>query len=101
MKVQWTRPAADDLRSIKRFIERDSKFYARRFVERLLDATRVLERFPLSGRLVPEAERDDIRELIFESYRIVYRVETLRVRIIAVVHASRDLTVPNPPWEVR
>jgi len=31
-----------------------------------------LKRFPKSGRKIPEAEEDDLREVIFQGYRIMY-----------------------------
>lgn len=54
------------------------------------------------GRKVPESGQKDIRELIFQGYRIVYRLKPDCVQVLTVVHGSRDLTRGNPkPWEVR
>jgi plasmid stabilization system protein ParE len=44
--------------------------------------------------------RADIRELLFQGYRIVYRLENERVVILAIVHAARDLGRMPPPWEI-
>jgi plasmid stabilization system protein ParE len=50
---------------------------------------------------VPEANSDSIRELLFGSFRIIYRVEPTRVLLMTVVHAARDLARMEPkPWEV-
>ena len=53
------------------------------------------------GRLVPEAEdRDDIRELIYQGYRIIYLLTSERAEIITVVHGSMDLSKQeNKPWD--
>jgi len=61
-----------------------------------------LEKFPELGRQVPEAEeRGDVRELIFQGYRIIYLHQTAHVYIAAVTHGSRDLIgMENRPWEV-
>jgi plasmid stabilization system protein ParE len=49
----------------------------------------------------PEANRDDIRELIFHAYRIIYLIAEEQVTILTVVHGSRDLGRRSPlPWEV-
>jgi toxin ParE1/3/4 len=62
-------------------------------------AERLVE-FPLSGRQVPEAEDNQIREVIVQSYRAVYRVETNRIIMLAAMHGSRDLSNPiNQPWD--
>jgi plasmid stabilization system protein ParE len=53
------------------------------------------------GRLVPEAKRNDVRELIFQNYRIMYLVKTDHIYVVAVIHCSRDLTnKTNNPWEI-
>jgi plasmid stabilization system protein ParE len=53
------------------------------------------------GRRVPEADRDDVRELIFHASRIIYLVEIEAITILTVVHGSRDLARRDPPpWEV-
>ena len=53
------------------------------------------------GRAVPEVEREEVRELIFHNYRIIYLVKPDYLYIVAVVHGSRDLTrMESKPWEV-
>ncbi len=90
-KIRWTEQAVADLRSIREFIERDSPLYGRLVAERLFDATAQIERFPRSGRVVPEISRDDIRELIVGDYRIVYRLEGEIAVLLTVFRGSRLL----------
>jgi toxin ParE1/3/4 len=53
------------------------------------------------GRIVPEAEDESIRELLFQSYRIMYLVETDRVLVLTVVHGCREIGLIDPkPWEI-
>jgi toxin ParE1/3/4 len=49
---------------------------------------------------VPEAEeRTDIRELIFQGYRIIYLIQPEQITIIVVIHGSRDLAgMKDKPW---
>jgi len=47
--LRWTEQAVDDLREIRKYIERDSPRYSRLVVERLYEATQRLETFPRSG----------------------------------------------------
>lgn len=64
---------------------------------RITRATRRLEAFPYSGRLVPEIARPNLRELLVGNYRIVYRVDGDDVSILGVRHGSRRLTdLPDP-----
>jgi len=91
MRVEWSEPALEDLENLRSYIARDSPAYARQFIERILEAATRLTAFPELGRLVPEADRPDVRELIFHSYRIVYCLEKDSVFIVTVLHGSRDL----------
>ncbi|HHT9155105.1 MAG TPA: type II toxin-antitoxin system RelE/ParE family toxin [Candidatus Tripitaka sp. YC43] len=101
MKIEWTEPALSDLESIRDYIKKDSEYYATRFVERIITAVETLEKFPKMGRNVPEAEEENIRELLFYNYRVMYRVETQRILILAIVHGARDLSQKKPkPWDV-
>lgn len=76
--------------------------YAEQFVDRLIEAVGVLQDHPKLGRRVPEAEeREDVRELIFQSYRVIYLLEAEQVHILIVIHGSRDLAgQEKKPWEV-
>ena len=48
---------------INDFISLDSKFYAARFINRLIQRVDQLVLFPDSGRIVPEKNNPEIREL--------------------------------------
>ena len=101
MKIEWTGPATLDVRAIKAYISKDSAVYANRFGERIIEAAESLQSLPLRGRTVPEASSENIRELLFGNYRIIYRVEPTRVLVMTVIHAARDLAGMEPkPWDV-
>jgi toxin ParE1/3/4 len=59
-------------------------------VRRIVALTRMLDKFPLVGRKVPEFEDENLREVIAYSYRIIYRVAA-EVIVAAVIHGKRDL----------
>jgi len=50
---------------------------------------------PLLGAVVPEYNREDLRERLFQNYRIVYRVSGDRVELVSITHAAR-LLPPSP-----
>jgi len=102
LKVIWSEQALLDVEHIRDYIAQDSPAYAQPFIERLLQATRHLPEFPQIGRLMPEAKSPSIREVIYQGYRIVYRLCPDTVEIVMVAHGSRDLGNPdNPSWETR
>lgn len=91
MKVIWSEQALLDVEHIRDYIALDSPAYAQPFIERIVDATRHLPQFPHSGRLMPEAKNPNIREVIYQGYRIIYRLQADAVEIIMVAHSSRNL----------
>ncbi len=100
MKIEWTEPASLDLESIRDYISRDSEYYATRFVERVIQSVETLNELPRIGRHVPESEDMNVRELLFQNYRIFYRVEPERILILAVIHGARDLgQSQTKPWD--
>lgn len=101
MKLEWTEPAVLDLESIKAYIAKDSVYYAERFVARIIEAAETLPYQPRMGRVVPEADDEAIRELLFQNYRIVYHASSDRILILTVIHGSRDLgRLEAKPWDV-
>ncbi len=88
-KVVWSPEATEDIQSIAEYIQRDSEFYARAVVTKILDVTRSIKDFPLIGRIVPELENENIRERFIYSYRLVYQIKKQQILIVAVIHGRR------------
>jgi len=96
-RLRWTSQAIADLEAIGDFIARDAPSVAQVVARQLVEAVERLEVFPRSGRVVPEVGRDDVREIIFGSYRIVYVVNEEDVNILTVFHASRRFQLSGLP----
>ncbi len=88
--IRWTDAARADLREIHSHIARDSRIYARRFVDRIKAAVEGIRLFPEAGAKVPEWDRDDIREIYVGNYRVIYRLRDC-IEIVAVIHGARRL----------
>lgn len=88
-KVIWSPEAFEDIQSIAEYIGRDSEYYARATISKIIDFSQSVSRFPQMGREVPEFKNKHIRERLVYSYRLVYKVEPMRIFIIAVIHDKR------------
>ena len=95
MRVVWTRIARSHARAIHDYIAADSRQYALRLVDRIIRKTERLARLPYLGEKVSEHGDPSVRELFDHPYRILYRVRTDRLDVIAVIHARRQL--PDEP----
>ncbi|MDI6688096.1 MAG: type II toxin-antitoxin system RelE/ParE family toxin [Desulfobacterales bacterium] len=101
MKIEWTEPAISDLEGIRDYIGKDSEYYASRFIGRIIEAVEMLVYSPEMGRRIPETEEENLRELLFQNYRIMYRSESNRILVLTVIHAARDISQKEPkPWNV-
>ncbi len=88
-QIVWSPRAAADIEAIREHIAYDSELYARLMVSRLLAAPSRLVQFPELGRVVPEFDQADLRELIVRPYRLVYRLRGEFIEIATVFHAAR------------
>ncbi|SDY53229.1 addiction module toxin, RelE/StbE family [Proteiniborus ethanoligenes] len=98
MRIRWTEPAVIDLENIRDYISRDSEYYGLIVVERIFDAVEKLSRFPNIGREVSEINNPNIREILLNNYRIIYKVDEDYILILIIVHGARDLKNMKP-WE--
>lgn len=80
-----------DLEAVRDFIGRTSPHYGNVVVARLVEAVDRVRDFPRSGRVVPELQREDIREIVDGLYRIVYRLldEDRVAEVLTVFRSSR------------
>ncbi len=93
-RLNWTLHAADDLKNIKDFIAADSPIYSNIYIKKIKSKANKLKDLPLSGRIVPEIGNENIRELIFGNYRIIYKYyNSKRIDILTVFHSSRILKI--------
>lgn len=92
VQIRWTTQAIQDLKAIALFIAKDSKLYAQQQVLNLRNETALLKRHPRAGKKVKEWDDDNIREIVAEPYRIIYRiVDEQRIDILTIHHTARLL----------
>ncbi len=91
-KIKFTKRSLDDIESIADYISRDSVKFAKITVQKILERTKILENNPLIGRIVPEVNKVEFREIIYGNFRIIYHYEKDIVHILSIHHSSRDLS---------
>ncbi len=90
-QINWTKKSLKDLRAINDYISLDSSFYATRFISILIERVDQLNEFPESGRIVPEKNSAEIRELIEGNYRIFYRIRKDKITILRIHNSARGV----------
>ena len=90
--VRWTPQAIQDIIDIAEYISKDSVRCASLFVVKIFEKESVLSVSVRVGRVVPEFGDENIRELIYQRYRIIYKVISGdRIDILSIFHGSRML----------
>lgn len=91
IKLEWSEEALEDIESIATFIEKDSPAYAKSVVSKFFEKAEILKNFSYIGRIVPELNDNNIREVFVYSYRLIYKTDENTVLFVAIVHGKRVL----------
>jgi len=95
VSITFADSAASDLQNILAYYEEQSAPHiGKRLVAEIIDDIELLKEQPDMGRMVPEFELEYLRELIRPPFRIVYRRDKKRVRIVRVWRSERLLKMP-------
>ena len=90
MTVHWTVSAIESLTAIYAHISLNSPVY-RGMVDKITRRSVQIGNHPFSGRRVPEYDNTDIRQVIERPYRIIYRIKTDQIDILAIIHSAQLL----------
>lgn len=94
MRIRFTASARLQFLAALAYIQLDKPSAAARFRKRAETALRRLERFPASGRVLPEFPDLPFREVIVPPYRFFYRVKAKTVWVVGVWHSAQ---LPEEP----
>lgn len=94
-RISFAASAVSDLEGIRAwYIELEVPEVGERLLQEVIAAVERLANFPESGRVVPEFGLPQLREVIHPPFRIVYRVDKARVRIVRVWRSERLMRMP-------
>ncbi len=93
--ITFAASALADLEEVLRYFrEQEAPAAGERRVAKVMEEIELLAGQPDMGRVVPEFELSYLRELIRPPFRIVYRREEGRVRIVRIWRSERLLVLP-------
>ncbi len=95
MKVRFIPTGRSQFLGVLSYIQRENPQAAVEFRRRAEKVLRRLERFPTSGRIIPEFPELPYREVIVAPYRFFYRVEGKIVWVVAVWHGAQLPDLPD------
>ena len=94
-RVTFANSAVIDLENVRRwYVERGAPDVGERLLREIVAAVAMLADVPKGGRVVPEFGVAALRESIHPPFRIVYRIDAERVRIVRLWRGERVLRLP-------
>ncbi|MBI4844264.1 MAG: type II toxin-antitoxin system RelE/ParE family toxin [Nitrospirae bacterium] len=95
IRATFAESAFSDLDDIKAFYKSEGlPETGNRLISELLSEVERLRVYPKSGRIVPEFNVEYLREIIHPPFRIVYRYDKNRVRVVRIWRSERLLKMP-------
>ena len=87
-EIEFSPKSEDDIRFIIEYYRKLNPSTAKRYYLSIIERTENLTNYPKMGRPVPEfidTFYDKYREVIFENFRIMYRIEEEKIIIVRVI----------------
>lgn len=99
--IAWSEPALEDVTALRKWLARDSKPLSDSVVETIFNAIETVVPFPRIGRVVSEVGDDTVRELLFRTFRIVYKVTADGIVVLGILYGGRPSDRREPRrWEI-
>lgn len=95
MRVRFTPTGERQFLQVIAYILAERPSAARRFHSRATKVLRRLEKFPESGRRLPEFPGLPYREVILRPYRFFYRIQADTVWVVGVWHSAQVPAAPE------
>jgi len=93
MKIIWSPLAIDRVGEIANYIAKDKPTAAENWVDNIFSTVESLASSPKLGRIVPEINKDQYREIIYGNYKIVYRLEEKQIFVLTIRHGKQLMPV--------
>lgn len=81
--------ADQELEQIYNYIGQDSEFYASKTINEIYKRIKNLLLFPEMGKVIDKG--NNIRQIIYKSYKILYSFNSDNIYILHIIHHSRGI----------
>ncbi|MCK4765684.1 MAG: type II toxin-antitoxin system RelE/ParE family toxin, partial [Candidatus Aminicenantes bacterium] len=86
MQVSFSGTAKEQLAVIKSYIAKDNPGRAVKHIKKLIDRIKRILEFPYIGRMNTVYNREDIREIVIEGYKVIYQIRAESIIVLVVLH---------------
>lgn len=90
MRVKFSQAAKDQLKEIKFYIAKDNPQRADKHIKKVINSIKRFLEYPYLGKVNAVYNREDIREIAIEGYKVIYQIFSNSINIL-VVYKNIDL----------
>lgn len=89
MEIEWSPLAIERVIELAEYIALDKPDVAIEWASDIFESTEKLKDHPRLGRLVPEINDEDYRELLEGNYRVIYLLGVSKISVLTVCHGRK------------
>jgi len=93
MKIVWSPLAVEGASKIVDNIAQDKPLAAEKWIHTVFSKIEQLRSDPELGRIVPEINERQFRELIYGNYRIICHISTKEISVLTIRHGKQILPI--------
>lgn len=90
LPLHWSTRALERVSEALDYISQHDADAAEAWVEGLFAKVEGVAQMPRMGRVVPELRREDIREVFYGRYRVIYKIKPDRVEVLTIRHMRQQ-----------
>lgn len=93
MQIVWSPLAVERISELVDYIAQDKPMAADKWIRAVFSKVEQLQSNPEIGRIVPEINEREFREIIYGNYRVIYHIGTKQISILTVRHGKQILPI--------
>ncbi|MFP4444908.1 MAG: type II toxin-antitoxin system RelE/ParE family toxin [Desulfosudaceae bacterium] len=93
MKIVWSPLSVERASEIVDYISQDKPLAAENWINTVFTKVDQFKANPEMGRIVPEINERQFRELIYGNHRIIYHIGTKQISILTIRHGKQILPI--------
>lgn len=90
-QIIWSEKSIKSMENIAEYISADSEFYAKKTIREMKNLIDNLKLFPNMGKMVPEYNDISIKQILYKTYRIIYKIENNNIIVLTIISGFQKL----------
>lgn len=93
VRLDWTSHALNKIEDICHYMDDYNVDLSKKFMKSVKNELDLLKQFPKIGRIVPERNNENLREIFIKKFRVLYFYEKNKITILTILHFKQDFTL--------